>query len=86
MSKKITVAEFLKNLKHPRADQIRRLDKIIRRVRPSWKPYIAGKDMVGFGRYEYTYASGRRGEWFVVGYDPRKGSITLYSMAFLYDR
>ena len=33
-----------------------------------------------FGSYAYTYASGRSGEWFAVGFAPRKQSLTLYVM------
>ncbi len=79
----MTVAEFLKKLKHPRAEQLRRLDRIIRKVRPRWqaKLYGVNNDMVGFGEYDYVYDSGRSGTWFSVGYAARKNQITLYSMA-----
>ena len=36
--------------------------------------------IVGFGRYKYTYASGREGEWPVVAFSPRKNDFTLYIM------
>lgn len=39
-----------------------------------------GKAIVGFGRYDYTYASGRSGSWFRVGFSPRKRDLTLYVM------
>lgn len=39
-----------------------------------------GTAMVGFGRYSYTYASRRSGEWFTVGFSPRKASLVLYLM------
>lgn len=37
-----------------------------------------GDSIVGFGRYHYTYASGREGDWFVTGFSPRKQALTLY--------
>lgn len=40
-----------------------------------------GTSIVGFGHYRYKYASGREGEWFVVGFSPRKQSLTLYIMS-----
>lgn len=43
-------------------------------------PIMWGDAMVGFGRYEYTYASGRGGEWFSVGFAPRKQNLTVYLM------
>jgi len=36
--------------------------------------------IVGFGRYRYKYASGREGEWPLVGFSPRKSDLTLYIM------
>ena len=37
-----------------------------------------GESIVGFGRYHYTYDSGREGDWFLVGFSPRKRNLTLY--------
>ena len=42
-------------------------------------PVMWGK-IAGFGRYPYQYASGRMGEWPVVGFAPRKSDLTLYIM------
>ncbi|MBK6628868.1 MAG: DUF1801 domain-containing protein [Flavobacteriales bacterium] len=44
-------------------------------------PVMWGPAMVGFGRYSYTYDSGRSGEWSAVGFSPRKANLTLYLMA-----
>jgi hypothetical protein len=40
-----------------------------------------GTSIVGFGRYSYKYASGREGEWMLVGFSPRKQNLTLYIMS-----
>lgn len=45
------------------------------------QPKMWGDSMVGFGEYHYKYASGREGDWFLVGFAPRKQNITLYVMA-----
>lgn len=45
------------------------------------KPKMWGNSIVGFGAYHYTYASGREGDWMLVGFSPRKSNITLYIMA-----
>lgn len=37
-----------------------------------------GANIVGFGRYHYRYASGREGDWFLVGFSPRKQNLTIY--------
>lgn len=39
-----------------------------------------GKSIVGLGHYHYRYASGREGDWFLVGLSPRKAALTLYVM------
>lgn len=40
-----------------------------------------GKKVVGFGKYSYKYASGKTGEWMIVGFAPRKSNITIYIMS-----
>ncbi len=40
-----------------------------------------GAKIIGFGSYDYKYASGRAGTWFLCGFSPRKQNITLYIMA-----
>jgi hypothetical protein len=45
------------------------------------RPAMWGSSIVGFGSYHYTYASGREGDWPVVGFSPRKQNLTLYIMA-----
>jgi uncharacterized protein YdhG (YjbR/CyaY superfamily) len=41
-------------------------------------PQMWGSSIVGFGSYHYKYASGREGDWFIVGFSPRKQNLTLY--------
>ena len=43
-------------------------------------PVMWGASIVGFGRYRYTYASGRSGDWPIIGFSPRKNDLTLYLM------
>jgi hypothetical protein len=37
-----------------------------------------GTSIVGFGSYHYEYESGREGDWFLVGFAPRKNDLTIY--------
>jgi hypothetical protein len=37
-----------------------------------------GTSIVGFGRYELKYASGRTADWPIIGFSPRKQDLTLY--------
>ena len=39
-----------------------------------------GAAIVGFGSYHYKYASGREGDWPIVGFSPRKQNLSLYIM------
>jgi hypothetical protein len=39
-----------------------------------------GPSMVGFGSYHYTYATGREGDWFVLGFSPRSAALTVYGI------
>jgi len=39
---------------------------------------IWGKDIVGFGSYNYKGKSGHEGEWFSLGFSSRKANLTIY--------
>jgi len=72
------VAEFIDAIEDDvRRDDARALDKLMRSVtkRPA---VLWGTAMVGYGEYDYTYASGRSGTYFIVGWAPRKDKITIY--------
>ncbi|HSJ35120.1 MAG TPA: DUF1801 domain-containing protein [Acidimicrobiia bacterium] len=45
-----------------------------------------GDSIVGFGSYHYRYASGREGDWFEVGFSPRKRNLTVYLVSGFRDR
>jgi len=42
------------------------------------EPKMWGSSIVGFGKQHYKYASGREGDWFWIGFSPRKQDLTLY--------
>ena len=44
------------------------------------KAKMWGTSIVGFDEYHYKYASGREGDFMVLGFAPRKAAITLYLM------
>jgi hypothetical protein len=45
------------------------------------EPTMWGDSIIGFGSYDYKYASGREAEWFLTGFSPRKQNLTLYIMS-----
>ena len=44
------------------------------------EPRMWGPSIVGFGDFHYRYATGREGDWFQIGFSPRKQALTLYIM------
>lgn len=44
-------------------------------------PVMWGDSIVGFGLYHYKYDSGREGDWFQIGFSPRKQYLTIYIMS-----
>ena len=52
---------------------------LMRRV-TGFEPRMWGPSIVGFGRYHYTYDSGREGDFFLTGFSPRKQALTVYIM------
>ena len=42
------------------------------------EPKMWGDVIVGFGSLHYKYATGREGDWFRLGFSPRKQNLTLY--------
>ena len=73
-----SVEEFLNGVENEkrRADSFAILE-LMREVTGE-EPAMWGPSIVGFGSYRYQYASGREGEWPVVGFSPRKRYLTLY--------
>lgn len=75
-----SVEKFLNNV----ADEQRRRDCFrvleIMKAETKAEPAMWGTSIVGFGRYQYKYASGRDLEWFLTGFSPRKQDLTLYIM------
>lgn len=76
-----SVRAFLDGI--PDADRRRDCKAVLRLMQQvtGLKPEMWGTAMVGFGLYRYTYASGHSGEWFLVGFAPRKRDLTVYLMA-----
>jgi hypothetical protein len=42
------------------------------------EPKMWGPSIIGFGNYNYKYASGHEGDAPVLGFSPRKAAITFY--------
>jgi hypothetical protein len=42
------------------------------------EPVMWGDSIVGFGKFSYKGSGGRSGEWFPVGFSPRKSKLVVY--------
>lgn len=75
-----SVEDFLNAVAHPvkKADSFILLE-IMTEV-TGVAPKMWGDSIVGFDSYHYVYASGREGDWPMVGFSPRKQNISLYIM------
>lgn len=49
------------------------------------KPVMWGESIVGFGKWSYKTRSGCTGDWFTMGFSPRKQGLTLYLLPNLDD-
>src|ERR1700752_3676919 len=64
-----------------RAADLKRLDKLIRTAAPNLEPYFMAAGtmtMLAYGPYHYKYASGREGDFCVVGLANQKNYMSLY--------
>lgn len=62
-----------------KAADARILDSLFRDV-TGFAPQMWGPAIVGYGRYHYTYASGREGDFLATGFSPRKAALSIYIM------
>jgi hypothetical protein len=74
----VSVADFLAAVEpaEKRADAVT-LDALFRRV-TGFIPQMWGPSMIGYGRYDYVYASGHGGSSFATGFSPRKAELSIY--------
>ena len=76
---KKSVATFLKTLDAGRRADCEALTEMMTKATGA-PPVMWGSAIVGFGNHQYKYATGRQGDWFRVGFSPRKAALTLYIM------
>ena len=78
---KASVADFLNGI----ADKQRRAEckavAKMMRVVTGKTAKMWGSSIVGFGTYDYKYASGREGSFFLCGFSPRAQNLAIYVMS-----
>lgn len=72
--------DFILNVEHPtrRADGLVLLELFAEIS--GFEPVMWGPSIIGFGRYHYTYESGREGDFLATGFSPRKSNLSIYIM------
>lgn len=78
---KASVTKFLDSIadKTKRADAYTLLDLMGRAAKA--EPKMWGSAIIGFGDYHYvSERTGRSGDWFMLGFSPRKQNFALYAM------
>lgn len=68
---------FLAGVDPARQAEARRL-AVIFAEETGFPPVVWGSSMLGFGRYDYTYASGHSGSSMATGFAPRKAELVIY--------
>ncbi|WP_085804633.1 DUF1801 domain-containing protein [Roseovarius albus] len=76
----IDPAAFISGVEHPtrRGDGEALLD-LFGKV-TGFQPRMWGPTIIGYGRYNYRYASGREGDFLATGFSPRKANLSIYIM------
>jgi hypothetical protein len=77
-----TVAEFLAALPEDRRATMTALHQAIRKAAPKLMPTMmsgmGASPLIGYGKYHYKYASGREGDWFLIGLAAGKSDYALH--------
>jgi len=80
-----TLNEFLAALPADRRDAMTTLHKAIRRAAPKLAPAVMSgmgpSPIIGYGKYRYKSASGREGDWFLIGLAAGKNYYSLHICA-----
>ena len=72
-----SVDDFIAKQSARRQGEARTLIEVMRRITGE-EPVLWGPSIIGFGNYQYKYASGHEGDAPVLGFSPRKAALTLY--------
>jgi len=77
---KTSVAQCLNAIENPqRRAEAKKVAAMMRKA-TGRRAKLWGTSIVGFGTYHYKYASGREGDWILVGFSPRKQNLVVYIM------
>ena len=75
---KASVASFLNAIEDKRKRSDAKKVAAMMRKATGKRAKMWGAAIVGYGNYHYKYASGREGDWILVGFSPRKQNMVVY--------
>lgn len=74
--------EFLASLPDERRETMTAVHKAIRKTVPKLAPFMTSgmgpSPIIGYGKYRYRSASGREGDWFIIGLVAGKKDYALH--------
>ncbi|MBI5473024.1 MAG: DUF1801 domain-containing protein [Ignavibacteriae bacterium] len=76
-TKATTPREYINSLDEPRKSEVSSLNTLIQKATGLKPAMMFG--MLGYGKFHYTYASGREGDWCSVALASQKNYISLYA-------
>jgi len=76
---KVSVKDFISKVENEtrRKDAVTLLKLFAKAT--GWKAQMWGPSIIGFGRYDYTYETGRTGSICVTGFSPRSANLVIYA-------
>ena len=75
-----SVTDFIDSVEHEGRREDARIMLAMLEEITGEKASMWGDSLIGFGSYDYTYATGNSGTWFRIGFSPRKRDMTVYLM------
>jgi hypothetical protein len=77
----VTPTQYIAAAPEEKQPTLKALDVLIKRAAPSFKPFVVGTLMLGYGKYHYRYESGTEGDSCRIGLSANKGGFSLYISA-----
>ncbi|TVZ51555.1 DUF1801 domain-containing protein [Dokdonia sp. Hel_I_53] len=75
-----SVSHFIDSIAHPtRKENSSQLLSMMNDI-TGMEPNMWGDSIIGYDEYQYSYASGRVGNWPMIGFSPRKQNLSIYIM------
>lgn len=75
-----SVSDFLNKISDPTKKKDAKLIVSLMKEITGKRPKMWGASIIGFDEYHYKYASGREGDWMMIGFSQRKQNLTIYIM------